>query len=102
MASGLQQDLSGALGLEVGVTPGGVGHHPCGVSTGAKGQVRWRVRIWRVRGEIGGRSEVGHPGERRLGLVLRLVCGVRRLKLVGEGVILLAGCQIVELLPKVK
>lgn len=102
MTSRLQQDLSCALGLEVGVAPGGVGHHPRGVSTGAKGQVWCRVRIWGVRGEIGGRSEVGHPGERCLGLVLRLVCGVRRLKLVGEAAALLAGCQIVELLPKVK
>lgn len=102
VTSGLQQDLSCALGLEVGVAPGGVGHHPRGVSTGAKGQVWCGVRIWRVRGEIGGRGEVGHPGERCLGLVLRLVCGVRWLKLVGEGVALLAGCQIVKLLPKVK
>lgn len=90
MTSRLQQDLSCTLGLEVGVAPSGVGHHPRGVSTGAKGQVGCRVGIWRVRGEIGGWGEVGHPGERCLRLVLGLACGVRCLKLVREGVILLA------------
>lgn len=62
MTSGLQQDLSSTLGLEVGVASSGVGHHPSGVSSRAKGQVGSRVGIWRVGGEIGGGGKVRHAG----------------------------------------
>lgn len=68
----------------------GVGHHPSGVSSGAKGQVGGRVGIWRVGGEVGGGGEVGHAGQRCLGLVLGLAGGVGGLELIGESVVLLA------------
>lgn len=96
MSSRLQQDLSRALRLEIGVGPSRVCHHPRGVSAGAQGQVGGRVGIRSVGGEIGGGGQVGHAGERRLRLVLVLVRGVGRLELVGGVVILLARGQIVK------
>lgn len=100
MSGRLQQDLSRALRLEIGVAPGRVGHHPRGVSAGAQGQVGRRVGIRSVGGEIGGGGQVGHAGERRLRLVLVLVLvlvrGVGCLELVGGVVILLARGQIVK------
>lgn len=102
VTSRLQQDLPCVLGLEVGVASGGVGHHPGGVCTGSKGQIRWRVGIWSVGGEVRCRGEVSHAREGRLRLVLGLAAGVRTLELVLEGVVLLAGGQIVKLLPKIK
>lgn len=102
MTCRLQQDLSCVLGLEVGVSSSWVGHHPCGASSGAKGQVGGRVGIWRVGGQVGGRGEEGHTGQRGLRLVLGLAGGVGGLELVGEGVVLLVWGQVVKLLPKVK
>lgn len=70
MTGRLQKYLSGALRLKVRVASGRVGHHPSGVPSGAKGQVRGRVGFWRVGGEVGGGGEVGHAGQRCLRLVL--------------------------------
>lgn len=81
---------------------GGVGHQAGRVPAGSKGQIRGRVGFWSVGGEIWSRGEVSHSGDGRLGLVLGLAGGVSRLELVLEGVILLAGGQIVKLLPKIK
>lgn len=80
----------------------GVSHHTSGVSTGAKSQVGGGVGLWRVGSEVGRRGEVGHAGHRSLRLVLWVAGGVGGLELVGEGVVLLVGCQEVELLPKIK
>lgn len=81
---------------------GGIGHQAGGVPAGSKGQVRCRVGLWSIGGEIRGRSEVSHSRDRWLRLVLGLAGGVSSLELVREGIILLAGGQIVELLPKIK
>lgn len=78
----------------------GVSHEPGRGSTRSKGQIGCRVRIRSIGGEVGGRGEVSHSRERRLRLVL--AAGVSSLQLVLEGAILLAGGQIVKLLPKVK
>lgn len=79
-----------------------VGHHPSGASSRPKGQVGCRVGIRRVGGEVGGRGKISHVWERCLRLVLGLARRVGGLKLVGHSIVLLAGCQIFELLSKVK
>lgn len=81
---------------------GGVGHQAGRVPAGSKGQIRCWVGLWSVGGEIGGRGEVRHSGDGRLWLVLGLAAGVSRLELVLQGAILLAGGQVVKLLPKIK
>ena len=90
MACRLQQDLPCALGLEVGMASSRVGDHASGVSSRSKGQVRCRVRIWGVWGEVGGGGEVCHAGQRCLRLMLGLAGGVGGLQLIGEVVVLLA------------
>ncbi len=68
----------------------GVGHHPSGVSSRAKGQIGGSIGIWRVRGEVGRGRKEGHAGQRCLRLVLRLAGGVGALHLVRKVVVLLA------------
>lgn len=75
------------------MAPCGVRHHPGGVSSGPKRQVGGGVGVWRVGGEVGGWSQVGH--ERRL-----LAGGVR--DLVRETAALLTGRLVAELLSEVK
>lgn len=78
------------------MTRGGIGHHSCRVSSRAKSQVGSRIRLWRVRGEVGGWCEVGHAGQRCLRLELRLAGGVGGLELVRQSVALLARRQVVQ------
>lgn len=95
VAGWLQQDLSGPLGLKVGVTTCGVCDKSSRASSRSKRKVGGRVGIWRVGGEVGRWSKVGHVGYRCLRLMLAGWKGV--LKLVRQGVALLA-----QLLRKVK
>lgn len=84
------------------MAPSGVGHEPAGGSTGSKGQIGGRVGLWGAGGEVRGRGEVSHPGERGLGLVLGLAAGVGSLELVLEAAALLAGGQVVKLVHNIK
>lgn len=81
------------------MAPSGVGHEPTGGCTRSKGQIGGRVGLWGAGGEVRGRGEVSHSGERGLGLVLvlglglglGLAAGVSSLELVLEAAALLAG-----------
>lgn len=76
------------------MTPCGVRHHTCGVSSRAKRQVGGGVGVWRVGGEVGGRGQVGHQR------CLLLAGGVR--DLVRESAAVLTGRLVAELLSEVK
>lgn len=78
------------------MTRGGIGHHSCRVSSRAKSQVGGRIRLWRVKGEVGRWCEVGHVGQRCLRLELRLAGVVGGLELVRQSVALLARRQVVQ------